>query len=148
MVKHNSLDAHMAQLVAKKLKMLEKALDPNLNVAPAYTGHTDPVKEIKDIDREIIKTEEKFSPSGLTEDQQKAVMEALVLMNAQNPDGAREINGVGFNKMDSEFGRSLADQAASRGMLSPKQMFAAMKLLQKYRKTQIPADIANRIWKQ
>jgi hypothetical protein len=51
-------------------------------------------------------------------------------------DHARRIDGAGFNKMDSEFGHSLAQ--AHR--LSPKQAASGQKLIRKYHR-QLPADI-------
>lgn len=47
-----------------------------------------------------------------------------------DPDHALEQNGIGFNGTDGEFGHSLAD----RNHLSDKQLYYAIKLLQKYRK--------------
>ena len=51
-------------------------------------------------------------------------------------DGARRIDGAGFNKMDAEFGHSLADANA----LSPKQAVHGQKLIRKYHR-QLPADL-------
>jgi len=146
MVKHNSLDAHMAQLVARKLRMIEKALDPNLGVTPQRGAPVEPIQEIKQVDKEINQVQEQLTSSGLTKDQQDAIREGILMMNGSNPDGAREINGVGFNKMDSEFGRSLANFIESKGFLSPKQYMYARNLLNKYRKTQLPPEIVQRIW--
>jgi len=51
-------------------------------------------------------------------------------------DHARLIDGAGFNKMDAEFGHSLADAHA----LSPKQAVHGQKLIRKYHR-QLPADL-------
>jgi hypothetical protein len=51
-------------------------------------------------------------------------------------DGARRIDGAGFNKMDAEFGHSLANAHA----LSPKQAVHGQKLIRKYHR-QLPADL-------
>ena len=51
-------------------------------------------------------------------------------------DHARRIDGAGFNKMDAEFGHSLADAHA----LSPKQAVHGQKLIRKYHR-QLPADL-------
>jgi len=55
---------------------------------------------------------------------------------AGNCDGARQLDGHGFNKLDAEFGHSLAN---ARG-LSPKQALAGQKLIHKYRR-QLPGDL-------
>lgn len=48
-------------------------------------------------------------------------------------DGARELNGVGFSKNDSEFGRSLAHALRrSSGLLTEKQWAAAVRLARHY----------------
>ena len=51
-------------------------------------------------------------------------------------DGARSLDGHGFNKLDAKFGRSLASSPG----LSPKQAACGQKLLRKYRK-QLPAAL-------
>jgi hypothetical protein len=51
-------------------------------------------------------------------------------------DGARTLDGAGFNKMDAEFGHSLANAHA----LSPKQAVHGQKLIRKYHR-QLPADL-------
>jgi len=126
--------------------MIEKALDPNLGVTPQRGAPVEPIQEIKQVDKEINQVQEQLTSSGLTKDQQDAIREGILMMNGSNPDGAREINGVGFNKMDSEFGRSLANFIESKGFLSPKQYMYARNLLNKYRKTQLPPEIVQRIW--
>jgi hypothetical protein len=59
---------------------------------------------------------------------------ALVQLASMDPDRAQEINGMGFNKLDGEFGHSLAAQIESRGLLSDKQWAAAVKMARKYRR--------------
>jgi hypothetical protein len=51
-------------------------------------------------------------------------------------DHARRIDGAGFNKMDAEFGHSLANAHT----LSPKQAVHGQKLIRKYHR-QLPADL-------
>jgi hypothetical protein len=51
-------------------------------------------------------------------------------------DGARELNNVGFNKIDSGIGRTLAE----RSSLSPKQAALGAKLVKKYHR-QLPAEV-------
>jgi len=63
----------------------------------------------------------------------------LVQVAEFDSDHARERNAVGFNKLDNEFGHSLADQIRDRGVLTDKQWAAAVKLARKYRR-QIGAE--------
>jgi hypothetical protein len=51
-------------------------------------------------------------------------------------DGARTLDGHGFNKLDADFGRSLAEART----LTPKQAAAGAKLIRKYQR-QLPPDL-------
>ena len=62
----------------------------------------------------------------------KQVIDSLVYL-AGCCDGARELDGAGFNKVDSSFGKDLAGKAQRFG-LTVKQMEAARKMLVKYGK--------------
>jgi len=64
-----------------------------------------------------------------------AIHECLRLL-AGHCDGARTLDGAGFNKMDAEFGHSLANAHA----LTPKQAVHGQKLIRKYHR-QLPADL-------
>ena len=57
--------------------------------------------------------------------------EALQTLAGHDSDFASMRNGVGFNKLDGDFGHSLAEQARTRG-LTPKQWAAAVRLCRKY----------------
>ena len=65
-----------------------------------------------------------------------AAIHRCLRLLAGHCDGARTIDGAGFNKMDAEFGHSLADAHA----LSPKQAVHGQKLIRKYHR-QLPADL-------
>lgn len=71
----------------------------------------------------------------MTEAQIAAVHAALRTLAGMDEDGARDINGVGFNKLDTNIGRSLA----ARGALTPRQAALGRKLVRKYHR-QIGAD--------
>lgn len=64
--------------------------------------------------------------------QEKWAARALATLSAHDPDGATEINGVGFNKTDGDFGHSLNDMLTRRGGLTSKQWNAAIKICGKY----------------
>ena len=56
----------------------------------------------------------------------------LLTLAGLDGDYAAVRNDVGFNRMDGDFGHSLAEQLQGRGVLSEKQWKAAAKLLWKY----------------
>jgi len=65
--------------------------------------------------------------------QERWAATALRQLAADDPDRAGEVNGVGFNGRDGEFGHSLAQQLRDRnGRLSDKQWAAAIRLCKKY----------------
>lgn len=63
-----------------------------------------------------------------------AVKQALLVLANLDPDHARAINGVGFSKVDNDFGHSLAQALQQHGRLSDKQWMFAEKLAIKYRR--------------
>ncbi len=72
----------------------------------------------------------------ISDDQRKAIHEAVRILAGNDPDRARERNGVGFNQMDANFGASLAEAST----LTDKQAEAAAKMLAKYHR-QLPEDL-------
>lgn len=72
----------------------------------------------------------------------EAVTKALEILDA-NCDGARSIDGAGFNKLDTTFGRSLAEQVRNGHHLSLAQQVSAVKMIQKYRLTQLLSIVAH-----
>ena len=63
--------------------------------------------------------------------QEEWAYEALMTLAGCDTDRAAELNGIGFNKLDGDFGHSLAEQARTKG-LTKKQWAAAIKLCGKY----------------
>jgi len=133
-----SLDARMAKILVAKQALIDQALDrqegPKEFSAETITDSVvvDPVKP-KD-DRPI---------PNLSDDQVTAVHQALRTIAAFDSDRARQLNGVGFSKMDTQFGCELA----ARSRLSPRQAAAGMKLARKYRR-QYSGEIYERIFGQ
>jgi len=130
LVLEGSIDANMARTLVQKMGVIEQALDtehamPDLTV-PVLP---DPPSTI-DVTRIDITAEAKL----LTPAQVTAIHTGLRMLAATDLDHAREINGIGFNKLDTEIGCSLA----ARATLSPKQAALGRKLVNKYRK-QLPS---------
>ena len=59
-------------------------------------------------------------------------VEGMICKLAGMCDGATQTDGQGFNKIDSQFGKSLAEQAATGQPWSAKQAQAALKLIRRY----------------
>lgn len=59
-------------------------------------------------------------------------VESMIIGLAGMCDGAHAIDGAGFNRLDTAFGHSLAQQARQGKAWSDKQAEAALKLIQKY----------------
>lgn len=94
-----------------------------------------PIPLISNVSNELPK--EQYSA-----DVKEAVGYCLRLLDGNNPDHATSRNGVGFNKFDSRFGHNLANIST----LTDKQVNAAIKMLKKYSRTQLPKDKVRIIW--
>ncbi len=73
---------------------------------------------------------------GLTESRIAAIHAGLRIVAGMDSDYARELNGVGYSKMDVAIGHSLAERA----FLTPRQAALGLKLVARYRR-QIPGDV-------
>lgn len=76
----------------------------------------------------------------MPKEKKDAIHQALKHLAGQDHDGARELNGVGFNKFDSEFGAKLA----SAKELTDRQAEAGERMLGKY-KNQLGDELHGRI---
>jgi len=60
------------------------------------------------------------------------VRDAILRLAGMDPDGARVLNGVGFNRLDTNIGRSLAEQMRDGKLWSSKQWEVAGKIARRY----------------
>jgi hypothetical protein len=121
LVLDNSTDARMANTIVGKTQVIEAGLDNE-------TTHEMPqVGDLKNSNRIINKAGEEIE-INITQDQMRAILSALRFLS-ERCDGAYQVDGMGFNKLDSPFGKKLA----SLFMLTPKQAYAGQKLVRKYR---------------
>ena len=120
LVLEGSLDQRMAQALVEKQDIADKALDNPLT----KLEQQEPVTAIavKDSTATIAKVVE-FTPAQIKE------LLAKLRYLASVCDGALEIDGSGFNKFDTRFGKQLAAQQN----LSQGQAAVAVKLCTKYR---------------
>ena len=63
---------------------------------------------------------------------EKWAASGLLSLAGMDPDHAATLNGVGFNKLDGEFGHDLAAKVAAGAGLSDAQWGAAIRMLKKY----------------
>lgn len=132
LVLDGSLDARMAQIIVDKMDVIaaavdEKSADGALE-APKLLATPLPAPTLPAGGNGA-------QPGDLTRDQIAAVHEALRIV-ASNCDGAQALDGYGFNKLDSRFGKDLA----SRASLTQGQAKWGRTLAIKYQR-QIPASL-------
>lgn len=84
----------------------------------------------------LLMTDEKLLPQT-----EQIIILALRHLHSLNEDGARDLNGVGFNKIDSGFGASIVAQLDAGKRLTPRQIETVSKMLVKYRGQLITAGI-------
>jgi SWI/SNF-related matrix-associated actin-dependent regulator of chromatin subfamily A-like protein 1 len=114
LVLDGSIDAKMARLITEKQNIADMALDNDTNV---------------DLSKREMVQENVLKPLDISEEEIQIVHRQLKYL-AHRCDGASREDGAGFNKLDANFGHQLARQAR----LSPRQAFAAKRMLLKYRR--------------
>jgi len=129
LVLDGSLDARIAKVLVAKQEVLDATLDNETKATleivppePSVTEHSTP----QEIEAVAI---------TLSHEQVQAIHQALRQLSAMC-DGARSIDAMGFNKLDTNIGRSLA----LRETLTPKQAALGRKIVRKYRR-QLDPDL-------
>ena len=132
LVLDGSLDARMAQIIVEKMDVIAAAVD-----APSADGALEAPKllDIPVPAPTLPAGGNGAQPGDLTRDQIAATHEALRII-AGYCDGAQALDGAGFNKLDSNFGKDLA----SRAFLTQGQAKWGRTLAIKYGR-QIPASL-------
>jgi hypothetical protein len=134
-VLEGSIDSMMAKRTVLKQNISDKALDKGLE-----TGQKLRLEELSQT--YVAPTTEAVTPDQLTIDSSKLTSKQIddihlsLKMIAGLCDGARAVDGIGFNKFDTRLGRNLAEQAR----LTPKAAALGRKIVLKYHK-QIPEEI-------
>lgn len=158
LVADGTLDARVVAVMVNKMDIADRALDREtaapsvpVPVAPPPAPVADPSSPVT-ITIGKGRTEETVT---LTRDQISAVGEGLTYL-ASLCDGAREQDDEGFNGRDAPYryvhgqrvvsNDFVASLLKSADRLSPKQAAWGRRILTTYRKTQLPADLAARIW--
>lgn len=105
--------------------------------APATASSVSASAQSRSFDVPDVPTTQRPPMSG---QRKAAIHQALKTLAANDIDRAREINGVGFNKFDGEFGARMADLPE----LSDEQAHRAADLLAKYRR-QLGDSLADQV---
>lgn len=124
-----SMDATIAKTLVRKQRVIDKALDGQIQPRPEVAPTVAPKRPVNG---------EAEAVPEMTAEQVEAIQEGLRLL-AGRCDGARTWDGAGFSKFDAGFGRDLAMAAR----LSTKQAQHGQRLVRKYRK-QLPEDVLRR----
>jgi len=121
LVLEGSLDAKMAKTLIQKQEVIDKALDLEYSLEEASI----PDEIVLPVEKELKKAAENIS-----HEEKQELLEKLRLIAALDSDRASHANNVGFNRMDSAIGHSLASQM----FLSDRQAVVAKILVGKYRR--------------
>lgn len=132
-----TLDAIIVSKILQKQYDIDKALD--IEIKQDFIEFKKSMIEESNLTKEFNKT---IKENSLMKDKILEILEALKILNNNDMDYAIQNNGIGFNKIDTEFGHSLANKTT----LTEKQIIAAYKLIRKYKK-QIPEELYNKIYK-
>src|SRR5579864_789018 len=130
LVLDKSVDARMADLLIAKADVIAAGLDNEVVKAPVEMpqfGIVEPPKPTTKVNGVEVEIE------SLIDQQTAKAIHAAIRFLADRCDGALELDGAGFNKFDSRFGKELAEEFS----LTPKQALAGQKLVRKYQ-GQIP----------
>lgn len=128
----DSLDARMARILVSKQAVIESALDKDHpeRSAPVFTPKTQAATQSEG-QAAIAQLADTLTPEQIA-----AVHTALKLLAGMDGDRAAELNGIGFNRLDTAIGHSLASQPT----LTAKQAALGLKIARKYRR-QLPAEL-------
>ncbi len=136
LVLKESIDVNMAKTLIDKQKVIEAALDKTMEREPVILTRDNAAT--KNTSRAKIAEQ----ATKITNWQILYVHQALKFLANDDGDYARGLNGIGYNKIDSGIGHSLAEMP----QLSPKQAVLGMKICKKY-KSQLPSELYNKIYK-
>jgi SWI/SNF-related matrix-associated actin-dependent regulator 1 of chromatin subfamily A len=140
LVLDGSLDARMAQLLVEKMDVITAAVDDKgadgaLPAAPAPLAVPPVVVPVATATQKPVQGPAGNGEQDMPAEQIEAIHEALKML-AGMCDGARMLDGAGFNRLDTSFGHDLA----ARSLLTQRQAIAGRKLVLKYQR-QVPTSL-------
>ena len=143
LVLEGSYDSKNINSLFEKQQIIDKALDIEKEQEKVEIAETVVLKQPDSTQKTTVKIKQPTNVSipKFTTKKTVALQDALKLLAGEDVDGAMELNGVGFNKIDSAFGRSLARQHT----LTDVQLAAAYKMIKKYHR-QLPQELFEEIY--
>jgi len=123
LVVDGSIDARMAEALVEKQKVLDRALD-NVQMLDQSISINDLAVGVKEVEK-IFRNKK----LACFNDEIVDAMKACAVFLAARCDGAKDLDGQGYNGLDSRFGKSIAEQLT----WTPAVQHAAKKMLRKYR---------------
>lgn len=125
LVSRHPLDVHITALIAEKIALIDASIEAEAEaVVPKQSAQV-----------AVAPPQSHVSQVELAD-----LLKALQILTGCC-DGAARKDDVGFNRTDSQFGKSLA----TRLSLTDRQAEAAKRMLRKYRR-QLPTDLYNRLY--
>ena len=149
LVLDGSIDARIAEVVVAKQEIFEATLDrkpedvaagddvPSISMVEVVAKPKPEIRKLESSERERIEVENKH----MDKDVVGALKEFAHRLDDLNPDNALKRNDMGYNRMDGNFGRVLAQAE----FWSPKMERAAFKMLRKYRR-QLDPDLYEEVY--
>lgn len=126
LVFEGSLDATMAQKLAKKMEVIAKAVDGGWSKG----DENEEAFLVPEEEEEVRAPSPKEEVPAYSQAVKEFVLQALRYLASWDPDRARSKNNVGFSRYDSYIGHKLAEQS----WLSDRQTALGLKLVRKYRR--------------
>lgn len=126
LVFEGSLDATMAQKLARKMEVIAKAVDGGWSKG----DKNEEVFLVPEEEEEVRAPSPKEEVPAYSQAVKEFVLQALRYLASWDQDRARSKNDVGFSRYDSYIGHKLAEQS----WLSDRQTALGLKLVRKYRR--------------
>lgn len=135
-----SLDSRLARALVAKQEVADNALDnePDLTYLLSMADQATKDKEAREA-KEKEWAEKAATEAPLVSDEEKRFLADALQIVAGMCDGARRLDGSGFNRYDSQVGKELAQRGAGR-LYTNKEARLARRLATKYR-GQLPSDL-------
>jgi SWI/SNF-related matrix-associated actin-dependent regulator 1 of chromatin subfamily A len=125
LVLEGSIDSNMARSIVAKMGIIDQALDKH----NAITDLDIPVLPDPPITATSTRLNIDSDAEKISVEQSASILQCLQIISSMDADGARAQNKVGFNRLDTDIGRSLA----MNSKLTFKQAALGKRLVNKYR---------------
>ena len=125
LVLEGSIDSNMARSIVAKMGIIDQALDKH----NAITDLDIPVLPDPPTTASATRLNIDTDAEKISVEQSAAILQCLQIISSMDADGARAQNKVGFNRLDTDIGRSLA----MNSKLTFKQAALGKRLVNKYR---------------